>query len=389
MADNRMCKEKTKMCKIQLTWSDVHGTITILGQVVCIFWYIGGRTMRELDELKKNGYSLDDLEKLRMKLISEGADANETELKEIEELKNTLQSSASADPAEIQKKLSISQVAELVKELVGDRSIRKAAADSGVAASYISGILREKYLPSAEILRKLTTAEAKPQNGVRLEDLMKAAGYISSDPNEDSMMPDLTQKGTDEIVNRVMEKVRDNKAKSGVQKNGYDRISIFEEKDIARVTSMTAGILYKTLSEKGIMFSSVQNLDWREARKTDMAIHVPQKNILEWWFDFGFLRTMPVYRNGVSDEFHSKAHMIIRSRISNFFFLEPRADRKVSIVIDNKDVFGWAVLRYEGKLSYRGDLSLILIDIDSLSVAAEVYLAHYSDQDTSSEFYIV
>ena len=42
--------------------------------------------MLELDVLKKNGFSIDDLEKLRMKLISEGADANENELKEIEEL---------------------------------------------------------------------------------------------------------------------------------------------------------------------------------------------------------------------------------------------------------------------------------------------------------------
>ena len=51
------------------------------------------------------------------------------------------------------------------------------AEDSGVAASYITAIINGKYLPSAEILRKLSVPYARPQNGITLEDLMIAAGY--------------------------------------------------------------------------------------------------------------------------------------------------------------------------------------------------------------------
>ena len=66
---------------------------------------------------------------------------------------------------------------ELIKKLIGDRSFRQTSIDSGVANSYISGIINGKYKPSIKILQKLTAPEANPQNGVTLEDLMVAAGY--------------------------------------------------------------------------------------------------------------------------------------------------------------------------------------------------------------------
>lgn len=69
------------------------------------------------------------------------------------------------------------ELVTLIKQLVGDRSIRKTGQDSGVTASYITGILKQKYMPSAEILRKLTDPKAKPQNGITLRKLMVAAGY--------------------------------------------------------------------------------------------------------------------------------------------------------------------------------------------------------------------
>ena len=345
--------------------------------------------MLELDVLKKNGFSLDDLEKLRMKLISEGADANENELKEIEELKNVLQSSMSDKLDEHRKRLAVWMIAPLIKELVGDRSIRKTAKDSGVAASYISGILKHKYLPSAEILRKLTLPEAKPQNGVGLQDLMKAAGYISDEQTETSVNPEYTEHAADIIANSFMKKAKISTSKTDVRNEKLDIGPSIENKDnIGALTSMMAGILYRTLSEKGIMFSSIQNVDWKALGIADMAIYVSQKPILEWWFDFDYLKHMPDRLNDNQDDYHRRAHRTIISQINELVFLEPRADRKVSIVINNLKIFRWAQ-KYVGKLSYRGDLSLILIDMESLSVTAEVYLSHYSDQDTSSEFYIV
>lgn len=44
---------------------------------------------------------------------------------------------------------------DLVTRMKGDRSIRQMAADTDIAASYISGILKGNYTPSITILHKL------------------------------------------------------------------------------------------------------------------------------------------------------------------------------------------------------------------------------------------
>jgi len=79
--------------------------------------------------------------------------------------------------ANTEKYQAIEKVSELIKKLVGERSVRKTGEDSGVSASYIIGVINKRYLPSADVLRRLTCESAKPRNGITLEQLMVAAGY--------------------------------------------------------------------------------------------------------------------------------------------------------------------------------------------------------------------
>ena len=74
--------------------------------------------------------------------------------------------------------------------------------------------------------------------------------------------------------------------------------------------------------------------------------------------------------------------------IARFMFIEPKRERKISLVITDKKGFDM-ICGYKDKLSYRGDLSIILVDYESLSVVREEYLAHYDPDKTDSEFYII
>ena len=58
------------------------------------------------------------------------------------------------------------EISNMINLLKGNRSIKKFSKDTGVSASYITGILQGKYLPSAEIIRKLSMPEANPQGGI-------------------------------------------------------------------------------------------------------------------------------------------------------------------------------------------------------------------------------
>lgn len=51
----------------------------------------------------------------------------------------------------------------------GDRSIRQFARDSGVSASYITGLLKGQFVPTLKILSKLSKVA---QNGITYEQLV-------------------------------------------------------------------------------------------------------------------------------------------------------------------------------------------------------------------------
>lgn len=59
-----------------------------------------------------------------------------------------------------------------VTELKGDRSIRQMAADTGVSASYITGILQGKYYPTLKILKRITAPKGMPKGNVTILDLI-------------------------------------------------------------------------------------------------------------------------------------------------------------------------------------------------------------------------
>ena len=69
----------------------------------------------------------------------------------------------------------------------GDRSINKFGNDAGVDPGYISRLLRGlvKNAPGAIIIKKLADVA---WNGVSIQDLLGAAGYINSDENTDDQV---------------------------------------------------------------------------------------------------------------------------------------------------------------------------------------------------------
>ena len=64
------------------------------------------------------------------------------------------------------------EFAQAVAKIKGDRSIRQMAIDTGIAPSYISGILKRKYYPTLKILKRMTLPKNKPQGNVTILDLI-------------------------------------------------------------------------------------------------------------------------------------------------------------------------------------------------------------------------
>lgn len=261
-------------------------------------------------------------------------------------------------------------LAKMVKSLRGNRTIREMAADTGVAPSYISGIENGKFIPSATILMKLASPDSKPQNDVTIKDLMTASGYEGKDNN--------TYNTVERFV-RYHDAIEQINSKQQVREAGDGYISKEEwiKEDV--FVPLTIGVIYRALEKKGIHFSNGQDVTMLNRGTSVMDISISEGPVKEWIFLLKYTPKLRIPK--------LIAHRMIITNLGELLFLEPKPDRKISFVIDDKEVFE-EITKYKGKLAFRGDLSVILFDA-VCEVINEEYLAHYNDKDTSSELYII
>lgn len=337
--------------------------------------------MKELDDLIASGYTLRDLKRLRDKVKRRKSDDREENLAEIDALIK-ITPDPEADQRKRQKEIQKKNVAYLVKQLRGDRTVRRLAEDSGVAASYIVGLEKgDKYIPSPEIIKKLTRSEAKPQNGIMQEDLMIAAGYLSDyvfKNSQESIVDYVYEKDTNistssRLMTYTAELTTENQEQERVERIKAQRL----EQD--KFCAISTAIIYKALAEKGIIVANVVGADMIRGFKPDLTVKLSDKSIKNWWF------CIPLAR---PDSAHNTYRGWARHLLMNFIFIQPDADRKISIVTDKENAYD-ELAEYRDKLSYRGDLSVILIDAEKITVVKEIYLSHYRDNNNISELYIV
>ena len=75
----------------------------------------------------------------------------------------------------------------ILEKAAGTRSMAEYANQAGVSPTYISRIKNGERIPTIALIKKLTSPEAAPQNGVTYEEMMDAAGYRAYDSDKDEM----------------------------------------------------------------------------------------------------------------------------------------------------------------------------------------------------------
>ena len=315
--------------------------------------------------------TLEELACIKLEAMNDNSDTREKRLAEIDRIIRTI-SADHKKKKEWERYESIIKVASLVRQLVGDRSIRKTSEDTGVAASYIAAILKGKYLPSAEILRKLSSPDAKPRNAITLEDLMMAAGY-QTDYSENMMISNGTTLDDGQSTEGEDEQAL---LKTKEEKTRFHRHEEYRNQQ-KRFMMLASGLVYEALAKKRIVFTRGFP-EWTIIR-ADISIDVSLYFLSEWWFRF-------FYVDKISDV--RSFRMYIRRIIGQYIFIEPKKGRKLSLVINDRECFD-VFVSFKDKLSYRGELSVILINVEKCIIEKEVYLSHYDEcYKKETEIYI-
>ena len=278
------------------------------------------------------------------------------------------------------------KLGELVKLAKGeDRTIKEYGRDAGVDPAIISKIIAGKYLPKKpKMLKDLTSISAAPRNDITYEMLIKAsrtedaykAGVAAGLGAVTTMMP---------IVGGValsMLLTGENAIKPKIDSiiDGDDLV----EKTVAnllRFSAAAVGIIYGRLAQKGIVFRPEVDKSKRlMTNEIDTYITIENQDIEEYILGYVYLDKDDINSDYIVEN-------IARQSVERLLFIKSNEKRKVSIVVNSKEVYNY-LLQYKGAMSYRGNLSIILFDLDKINIEREEYLALY-DEDKEKPFLLV
>lgn len=265
----------------------------------------------------------------------------------------------------------------------GDRSLRQFSKEAGVSFTTVNKIENGVYKPSPKMIQKLMSPEAKPQNGITYEEVMSAAGFKTSKDEE----------VVAEAAHEIAEQIVDEKFKE--ESDGEDtakgKASVLEERqpepdrvnyDLIRyrrmqLTNIAKGVVFNAISQRGMVFTNLQDEDRPWHNDYELRLAIDKGKIKNWKFDF----------RAISAE-NSRYIHINESFVFGRVFLQPVDESMKLSFVTNNPYFFARLAKREHMIPYRGESSVILVNLEKMIIEKEVYLSNYYENDYSSEIYL-
>ena len=271
-----------------------------------------------------------------------------------------------------EKKLSA--IIEMAKG--NNRTLRQFARDADIDPSVISRMIKSDYIPGIKTLQKISTAADLGSN-LKLSDFLEAAGYgkRATESISDIAVKNITTValGITAVITAMM---------TGKNKLKVDKI--LEEqpavtKDIVKQQVKSQRLFKTTALSLIFQFLTENEIEWRQGLINNLKTYgnAPDEYILlehykytSWWLVFWAKPEQQDDQNMISCE--DQAHMLF----SRFTTEAADPNRKISIVVDDQELFN-ALENLKGRNSFRGDQSVILIDMDNLQIIKESVISSY------------
>ena len=259
------------------------------------------------------------------------------------------------------------ELGSMIKLARGDRSLRKYAKDAGVSSTTVYVIENGKYTPSPKMIQKLTSKQASPQNGITYEDVMNAAGYKTEQDEEKA-----DEKAREMAVQIIVEADKSD-TNDRIGRYSYEARRAFMD----QLNDRAKGLIFYSLAKAGMAFSNEVDERSSPFRKNDLLLSIDKGRIRTWKMQFLCTPDGERYTR-------INASMLF----SRFLTYPNTKEMKFSVVTNDPSSFAY-FKKYEHALAFRGDLSVILVDINVQEILDEVYLSNYFLDDYSDEFHLV
>ena len=292
--------------------------------------------------------------------------------------------------------MSRTSVGELVKQAKGeDRSLREYARDSGVDAAIISKMINGTYVPKKSgIYEALTSPKASPRGGVTCEQLIAAAG--ASEEFQRGMSAGMSVgmlTALADIPSSAMIRVLQGRGIAVSGRGGAEMTSSAMkpeeirriqriQSDIQRFAATANGIILGSLGKKGLAFQIVQTGDAEvDMVHFDTCVKLMNHEASEYLIRYAFL-------SGEEAVSPTLALNTMRKMVEELVFLKPLRTRIVSVVTNHPGAYE-DLCACKDQLSYNGELSVILFDLERAVLLREEYLSHYITDDPVDEIRLI
>ena len=143
--------------------------------------------------------------------------------------------------------------------------------------------------------------------------------------------------------------------------------------EIKRFAATATGMIYKRLAEMGVSFRlASQDETDIVLYETDTLIFLENQQVSEWLFEFvTFLED--------DRELDKLVERTAKGMFESLMFQTPNPKKKVSIVVNNEDLFNY-LLGYKGNNSYRGNLSIIYVNVNNIEIVNEEFVSYYDTE---------
>ena len=286
-------------------------------------------------------------------------------------------------------------VGELVKRAKGeDRSLREYARDSGVDAAILSKMINGTYIPKKPgLYEALTSPQAAPRGGVTAQHLIEASGTTEDYLRGVSFgMSVGIRTALADIPSAVMLKVlqargicpdggRTESASPAMKPEEVRRIQRLQS-EAQRFTATANGIILGSLGGKGLTFQLVQTGGAEiDGIRFDTCVRLMNCAFSEYLIRYAFFSE----EEAPSPDL---AKNTVRSMVEELVFLNPRRDRIVSLVTNHQSAYE-ELCACKDRLSYCGELSALLFDLERAMLLKEEYIAHYRSETPVSVIHLI
>ena len=292
-------------------------------------------------------------------------------------------------------KMSSISVGELVRLAKGeDRSLREYARDTGIDAAILSRMINGTYIPKKpRIYEALTNPQASPRGGVTFEQMIAAAG--TSEDYQRGMTAGMSVGMTTrlaDIPSSAMVKELKTRGIAGGYGSSESASLAMKPEEIRRIqrvqneaqrfAAIANGIILGSLGRKGLTFQLVQTGNSEiDGIHFDTCVRLMNHAVSEYLIRYAFISD----EEAVSDPL---AINTLRRVVEELVFLNPQRDRIVSVVTNHPGAYD-DLCGCKDRLSYNGELSVLLFDLERAMILKEEYISHCIGDDSVKKIQLI